>query len=159
MRIKQYAYFAIYSDALTASDVTSLLRMEPDDFHVRGSQTSTPAVPRSHRWRIRCDERGLPVDDQIRRLIIRLDPYRQALVKLASDLAEQHPPGRIVLGVVRKFDDEEGEEEEDSVIVLPDGSTLERLPGQHQLLGWSLDSKMLEFVRTVGAEIDVDEYG
>jgi sirohydrochlorin ferrochelatase len=39
----------------------------------------------------------------------------------------------------------------------PDG--LVKLSGQHQLLGWHVSGDVLDFVREVHAEIDVDEYG
>jgi hypothetical protein len=41
--------------------------------------------------------------------------------------------------------------------VTPDG--LEKLSGQHQLLGWHLDRHVLNFLSEVGAEFDADEYG
>src|ERR1700723_583649 len=59
MRIRQYAYFSIHSNVLTPSDITSRLGIEPDNFHVRGSQTENPPVPRSHIWRVKCDDRTL----------------------------------------------------------------------------------------------------
>jgi hypothetical protein len=50
--------------------------------------------------------------------------------------------------------EDEGEEEEITEI---DG--LEKLPGQHQLLGWHLSRPTMEFLLDIGAELDVDEYG
>jgi hypothetical protein len=60
-----------------------------------------------------------------------------------------------MLQLVRHFDDDDGEEEELSVSDAP----LQKLAGQHQLLGWHLDSDVLGFLARVGAEIDADEYG
>jgi hypothetical protein len=36
---------------------------------------------------------------------------------------------------------------------------LQKLPGQHQLLGWHLDRDAVRLLARVGAEIDADEYG
>jgi hypothetical protein len=41
--------------------------------------------------------------------------------------------------------------------VTPDG--LEKLAGQHQLLGSHLNREVLDFLTEVGAELDADEYG
>ena len=51
---------------------------------------------------------------------------------------------------------DEGEEEEIPPI---DEDGLEKLSGQHQLLGWRLDSDTMAFLVAVGAFLDVDEYG
>jgi hypothetical protein len=56
---------------------------------------------------------------------------------------------------VRYFNDDDGEEESPQ----PEGTDLIRLPGQHQLLGWHLDRRVLKFLHHTGAELDVDEYG
>jgi hypothetical protein len=64
-----------------------------------------------------------------------------------------------VLQVVRFFDDEDGEEEELSVVELPDGDQLTKLSGQHQLLGWRLAPNVIDFLSTTHAILDVDEYG
>ena len=39
MRVRQYAYFALISNTLTASEITGRLGIEPDAISVRGSQT------------------------------------------------------------------------------------------------------------------------
>ncbi|MFG3700121.1 hypothetical protein ACGF5C_19695 [Micromonospora sp. NPDC047620] len=52
------------------------------------------------------------------------------------------------------FEHPDGEEEDLSSPV----EGWQKLPGQHQLLGWHLDGRALEFLRLTGAELDVDEY-
>ena len=110
-------------------------------------------------WQIRCDEPGLTVDEQIAKVVARLAPYQDRLAHLGQELAGQEPPGSLRLQVVRHFDDDEGEDESERAWVDAEGHAWERLPGQHQLLGWHLDSDVLGFLRSVGAELDVDEYG
>jgi hypothetical protein len=74
-------------------------------------------------------------------------------VTIGADLLGQG--GGCYLQLVRFFDDEDGEEEE----LSPPDAPLQKLSGQHQLLGWHLDRDSLGFLAHVGAEIDADEYG
>jgi hypothetical protein len=59
------------------------------------------------------------------------------------------------LQVVRYFGFDDGEKE--GLTVTADG--LEKLSGQHQLLGWHLSAEVMSFLVNLGAEIDADEYG
>jgi|1186.fasta_scaffold937762_1 hypothetical protein len=63
------------------------------------------------------------------------------------------------LQVVRYFGagPAEGDGEEQHITTTEEG--LEKLAGQHQLLGFRLLPEVMEFVLDVGAEIDFDEYG
>jgi Domain of unknown function (DUF4279) len=80
----------------------------------------------------------------------RLRPAEARLVELAK-----HPDCSVVLQLVRYFDDEEGEPER-----LSDSDAgVQKLGGQHQLLGWHLSSADLGFLSRIGASIDADEYG
>jgi hypothetical protein len=158
MRVRQYAYFGISSQQLTATVMTGRLGIEPDRILVRGSPGPTPPVPRFHSWRILCAEPGLTVDAQIAKVVARIQPRQDEIALLASKLSSEDPPGQIALVVVRYFNDEDGEVE------VPRGSLvheqgLESLPGQHQLLGWHLDADVLAFLLAVGASLDIDEFG
>jgi hypothetical protein len=140
--------------------MTARLGIEPTDFMIRGSRTTEPPHPRFHLWRLKCDEHGLRIDEQIAKVIAHLLPYRTTISALVRTLAGDDPPGGAELQIVRHFDDdEEGEEELESVIRLPNGKDLTRLRGQHQLLGWHLDYATMDFLQSVEAEIDIDEYG
>jgi hypothetical protein len=117
-----------------------------------------------HVWEIACSEGGLTVDAQVGRLVELLLPVEPALVLLAAELgsdsrevgSDGESRAGCELSIVRYFDDEAGEEEEDGRMA---GSDLVRLPGQHQLLGWHLGADVLTFLVRVGAVLDVDEYG
>jgi hypothetical protein len=159
MRIRQRVYFRIWSETISASQVTGRLGIESDAFSVRGSRIAQPPVPKGDQWTVSCDEPGLRIDEQMARVLDRLEPYRDKIAALVTDVARSDPPGAAELQVVRYFDDEEGEEESEQETRQPDGSVFERLPGQHQLLGWHLDTRTIAFLRDVGAELDVDEYG
>lgn len=161
MRIRQYAYFALISNTLTASDITGRLGIEPDAIGVRESQTPDPPVPRHHSWRVTSDDQGLSVADHMDHIIDRLGDHAAAIGDLVLQLVAPDPTPRLggVLVVVRHFDDVAGEEEERSLTEMPDGGLLEELPGQHQLLGWHLSPRVIDFLWMTHASLDFDEYG
>lgn len=154
VRIRQYVYFSLLSDSVTASEITGALGVEPDAFSVRGSKKDSPPLPAAHSWRIGCDERGLTIGEQVDMVIGRLRPIAGPLRELVAttDVGA-------VLQLVRDFDADEGEQEVLEETVSPTGQLLTRLPGQHQLLGWHLDTEVLSFLVGIGAGIDCDEYG
>jgi hypothetical protein len=162
VRIRQYAYFAIYSDRLTPSDMTGSLGVEPDAFRIRGSKTAEPPVPRHHSWRIDSGLPGLTVQAHLQLIVDRLNPYADAigiLVEQIESTEESSPGVGGVLGVVRHFDDDEGEDEDLSMARQPGDPLLEKLPGQHQLLGWRLAPSVISFLMATRSALDIDEYG
>ena len=112
VRIKQHASFAIYSTSVAADEVERLVGLQPDRVSVRGSRTTSPPRPVAHVWEVRCEERGLTVDEQVDRIVARLSPYRPAIRKVVDEIDDAHA----VLGVVRSFGawlaDGDGEEED-----------------------------------------------
>ncbi len=153
MRIRQHCSIGFTSTSVTADDMTARLGLEPDRILVRGSRRAEPPRPVFHIWEVRCEESSLRVDDQVERLVDRLESYAEAIGALAEEL--ERDGGGSYLSVVRHFDDEHGEEEE---LSQPD-EPLRKLAGQHQLLGWHLGRRVLDFLAVTRAEIDVDEYG
>jgi len=155
VRIKQHASFTIYSASVAADEVERLVGLQPDRVSVRGSRTASPPRPLEHAWKVLCDERGLTVEEQVDRIVARLSPYRPAIRKVVNEIDEVHA----VLGVVRYFGAwlADGDGEEEDLAIGPDG--WEKLPGQHQLLGWHLPREVMEFLLDLGAEMDFDEYG
>lgn len=61
--------------------------------------------------------------------------------------------------IVRYFNDDDGEEELLDTTITKDGKLLGKLPGQHQLLGWSLACEQLAFLASIQRPIWADEYG
>jgi Domain of unknown function (DUF4279) len=161
VRIRQYAYFAIYSDRLTPSDITGSLGVEPDAFRVRGSKTTEPPVPRHHSWRIDSTLPGLTVEAHLQAIVDRLNPYAEAIGSLVGEIESAESLSGVggILGVVRHFDDDEGEDEDLSVAGQPGDPRLEKLPGQHQLLGWRLGASVISFLMATRSALDIDEYG
>jgi hypothetical protein len=143
MPLRQYVYFALFSEHTSAEEMTSQLRISPDEVSVRGSRFTEPAViPVSHVWKIVCREPDLRVDEQIARVLNRLRPHTGRVAELAGRLAADG--GGAVLQVVRYFNDTAQNRS------APSGTT--------DLFGWHLDRNVLAFLTAVGAEFDVDEY-
>jgi len=156
MRVRQYVYFSLRSDYIPADEITARLGMEADEIRVKASKRVNPPLPRCHAWNVVCRDGGLTVDEQIDRVIDRLQPLTDQIAALAREIdASEGESAAATLQVVRYLNDDDGEEESPQ----PDGTDLVRLPGQHQLLGWYLDRRILEFLHHTGAELDVDEYG
>ncbi|MEU0546888.1 DUF4279 domain-containing protein [Micromonospora sp. NPDC005979] len=140
----QYVYFSLSSDHLPAHEMSARLGLGADETTVKASKRENPPVPRVHAWRVVCRDGGLPLDEQIDRVIGRLEPFADEIAALIREIDASEGPGITgTLQVVRYLDD--------------DGD-VEGSP-QHQLLGWHLDRRALDFLHRTGAELDVDEYG
>jgi hypothetical protein len=156
MRIRQYVYFALRSRELSATEMATRLGLEPDEVLLRGSRQPDPPVPVSHAWKIVCRRHGLTVDEQLAQVLARLTPYTEKIAELAAELTTREgEQSGARLSVVRYFGSDDGEEEEPSGPADP----FQKLPGQHQLLGWTLSRETMRFLLATGSSLDVDEYG
>ena len=153
MKIRQRVYLGVRSSSLTPEEITRRVGFEPDRAVARGSKSLDPVRPAVHLWQVICDEPGLRVDEQFRRVVERVKPYAAAL-KALND-GPDHTVA--VLQVVREFDATDGEEEVEQII--EDWPELVKLSGQHQLLGLHLDADLIRFLTDTGLEVDFDEYG
>jgi Domain of unknown function (DUF4279) len=150
VNIKQYAYFGISSEVLTAETIAARIGLAPDKTQTRGSRLVDPLRPMRHKWEIGSYERGLDISAHVAVVLARLEPARDEIRVLVREGDVQ-----AWLQLVRDFDAADGEEE--IVDETPDG--LVKLSGQHQLLGWHLSRDTLAFLHDIGAELDADEYG
>lgn len=143
MPLHQYAYFALFSQHTSADAMTSQMGIIPDEVTVRGSRSTEPVViPVDHSWVVTCRQPGLRVDEQITRILDRLQPHTDHICDLTRHLAETG--GGAVLNVVRYFND-----------------TDQAQPGAADapnLFAWHLDRNVLDFLSATGAELGVDEY-
>ncbi|MEV4158371.1 DUF4279 domain-containing protein [Nocardia salmonicida] len=73
MKIRQYSYFELASTIVSAAELTIRLGVEPDQLAVKGTTNARGRVCRLHSWRI-SDDLGGAVDEQLERLIVRLEP-------------------------------------------------------------------------------------
>ncbi|MGW0058699.1 DUF4279 domain-containing protein [Streptosporangium sandarakinum] len=150
MEVGQYVYFALKSERMSAEEMATRLGLEADEITIRAGKRLEPPRPAVHIWQINVPRSSLPVDDMIAALVDRLEPYAQAIGALADELDRHEPGHTAVLQVVRFFgDDDENSEEERTT----EASTRPRP------LGWHLDRRVLDFLQTTRAELDVDEYG
>jgi hypothetical protein len=149
LRISQYVYFALMSEILPASTITDNLGIQPDSVGVRGAKRAVPPVPVCHTWRVECRTPGLRIDEQVALVLGRIRPVAEpirALVATGSVSA--------VLQVVRYFSHVDGEVEDVGSVVMGDGLALQKLAGQHQLLGWHLDIDDVAFLASLPACLD-----
>lgn len=153
MRIRQFVYFGLWSDTLTAAAITQILELSPDATSVRGSLHLDPPRPPHHRWALECRRTELRIDEQIAHVLTRVRPIADRIkpLTLTGDVTA-------ALIIVRYFDDEAGEPERIDTIELPDGQPLTKLSGQHQLLGWHIEPADLQLLALLHADLDVDEY-
>jgi Domain of unknown function (DUF4279) len=141
LRISQYTYFALKSETVPASTITARLGIEPDCILVRGARRPAPPIPVCHMWAVECRQRGLAVDDQVAQVLARVRPVAEAIRTLTASGSTS-----AVLQIVRHFNDDEGETDDNDLIVTQDGRLLEKLGGQHRLLGWHLELEDLAFL-------------
>ena len=149
LRVKQRAYFAVDSLHLAPSVMAEHLGLEPDDSWVRGSMHPERDIPVQNRWAVTNDGPGLTVDEQVADVLARVIPVASRL----AELLQTHADVTTKLKVVRHFG--VGEEEERS----DPAARFQKVPGQHQLLGFYLGLDVLSFLVAARAEFEVDEYG
>jgi Domain of unknown function (DUF4279) len=149
VKIKQYVYFGISSEVLTAEIIAGRIGLASDKTQTRGSRLVDPPRPVLHKWELGSYEPGLDISAHVAAVLARLEPARDEIRALVREGEVQ-----AWLQLVRNFSAADGEEVIDET---PEG--LVKLSGQHQLLGWHLHRDTLAFLHDVGAEIDADEYG
>ncbi|MFC6013389.1 DUF4279 domain-containing protein [Nocardia lasii] len=146
MKIRQYSYFALHSETMSALEMAALLPMDPDETSVLGSKSAQHRIPRNHSWKI-VRRSAESIDDQIEHLIARVTPILPQLISLT-----QRPDVRAGMQVVRIYNDSEG------VHGAPDGTLWSEARTWPRPLGWHLSLPVLEFLVATGAELDIDEY-
>ena len=154
VRVRQYVCFAISSPSIPPDAITGLLLLEADEVKPKGSRIAGPSpVPRAHLWKLmsgRADTSSLI--EHIAALMAKLEPREHEIQTL---LSSSDADGWI--RAVRRF----GAGAEDDDIVEPGRLVggLERLRGQHPLLGFALDHRTIELAARMHVGFDFDEYG
>ena len=95
MRIRQYAYFAVFSGSMPATEITARLMIEPDKVWTRGSRRAEPPIPVHHVWQVTCDDRGMTVDEQVRKVVDRVRPRQAASIgaRTGASSPKMYRPG------------------------------------------------------------------
>lgn len=155
MRVRQSASFGISSLSVTPDEITSRVQLVPDETKAKGSRFAEPKpVPRFHLWRVRsgCPE-TVELSDHFAALVARIEPFAP---QIRAFLDSSDADGQF--SIVRKF--EAGPELDTIVDVGRVGpGYLERIRGQHPLLGFHLDQHILDLANGLGVGFDFDEYG
>jgi Domain of unknown function (DUF4279) len=126
-----YAYFGLWSRRMPASEMAALLKFEPDEISVRGTELIDPVVPAWHEWRIACRDPDVDAGEQINRIVRRLTPSTAAIGRLVEQL-RRDDCGGARLRVVRHID--------------------------HPLSSWHLDCDVVRFLELTRADLDVEEH-
>jgi Domain of unknown function (DUF4279) len=155
MRIRQRAYLRLSSADLPPQAISDLLGIAPSESRANGSrQPGPPPLPRANLWHL---ESGIsdqaPVGDHLAALWPKLLEVEDGLrTFLTLDGSKSW------LQIVRYFEDG-NEDFDESTWDLPDNATYKRIGGQHPFLGFRLDGVQLQFLASLGLEVDIDEYG
>ena len=131
-RVKQYCYFWIASQTMTADQVTEMVGIEPDRVTVCGSKSTAPrVVPVEHSWALVCDRQG-PIDEQVTDVLNRIEPAATIVRSLVDE-------GQVQAGLmmIRYFGDADG---------------------GYDAMGWSLTPEQIALLAAIGADIQSDEY-
>jgi len=154
MRVRQHAALLLRSSVLDPDEITQQLALVPDEVKAMGSRhPGPPARPAAHIW---CLRSGL-ADDH------RLDDHFEALLAKLVGSAERvrtliggaEVRGEFVIG--RYF--EPGPEEERITQPGRQIGDLERLRGQHPLLGFVITPGLVAYAALARLGFDFDEYG
>ena len=154
VRIRQYVYFGVWSESLSAVEITKQVGLAADEATIRGSRNSEAPFPKRHGWKIVCNDSACDLGEQAGRVLERLRPYAAALRDLSVRSEDGDPVVTMVLQAARWFGEDGGEEDE---LVEVESGRYE-LGGQHRLLGWHLTPADLGFLVDLRAALDVDEY-
>ncbi len=154
MKVRQYVYLGIKSDALDPGVISERLGLMPDEVKLMGSEhQGPPPIPRCHLWRLNS---GAATDDP-------LDDHFGALRARLGDSAsyvrnlQERDEVSVVIQVVRSF--EPGPE--DCRVTEPGRlvGDFERLRGQNPLIGFDISPDLVSYAAQAGIGIDFDEYG
>jgi hypothetical protein len=152
-------YLSLFSTDTTAAQMTAVIGIEPDSISVRAARIPEMDLPRRHRWNVECREPGLTVDQQIARVVTRVNPRLQKISELINELEREDPPGGAVFEVVRYLNESDNKKEVLREKVSSDTlSKSEDSSGYDELLGWHLSQDVLKFLQILRADLDVDEY-
>jgi hypothetical protein len=133
--VRQYVYFALYSELMPAEEMARRVGLSPDECDVRASRQVYPPRPAAHSWKIVCSAPGLTVDEQVHIIVGRLRPLADEIGRLARHLGATEGGAR--LQVVR---------------YLSEGDP------NPILLGWRLSPEVIDFLHLTRATLDIDEY-
>ena len=155
MRVKQYVTFSVFSKILSPEHITEVLGLDPSRAGRRGSRQESPPIPVFNVWTVRSQpNRG--VGAMLTEIVDLIEPLADRLAALrALDPKDASGEGLgYGITVVRYFNARDGVEEE----IVAQGD-LVKMPGQHQLLSFSMEPELMLRLSALGCDVDFDEYG
>ncbi len=153
--VRQYAYFGMSSLLADPDSMTHAVGLIPDETKRLGSTRDWPQpMPRAHLWKLHSGVADCrPLDEHFAALLAKVKPQ---VPRIREFLASSDVHARFE--VVRSFTP--GPEDQqvlaDNTVEIPG---MERMSGQHRLLGFVVDESMARLAVELGVYIDFDEYG
>jgi hypothetical protein len=153
VKVRQYVYHGIKSDGVDPGVISERLGLLPDEVKLMGSKhQGPPPTPRCHLWRLNSgaatDE---PLDDHFAALRARLGDSASRLRNL-----QETDEVTAVIQVVRSF--EPGPEDRHTSEPGRFVGDIERLGGQHPLVGFDISHDLVSYAAEAGIGFDFDEY-
>lgn len=131
-----------------------MIGLEPTEAEAMGSRDPSRGIPRCHLWSLASGvDEAASLDDHVNALV----PIMQSRTEAFRAVSAIKSIG-IWLTIVRHFEDA-NEVFDQSGYGLDADAGVERLGGQHPLLGWGMDRDVVELLSECGIGLDVDEYG
>ena len=154
MKVRQYVYLGMLSETVDPGQISHRLGLVPDEIRLRGSRhPGPPSVPRTHIWQLNSGvvRDDVPLNDHFEALLARLAGSASRVRALLDEGAVDG-----VIRVVRRFDPGP----EDVEIVKPGRQVgnLEKVGGQHPLVGFGIDAELLKYAAEANLVFDFDEY-
>ena len=155
MEVRQYAYFGMSSLLVDPDAMSEAVGVAPDETQMIGSKRDWPQpIPRFHLWSVRSGlPDTIPLDGHFAALVTKLESHA---ARIRGFLA--NTDAGACLQVVRYFTPgpEDRQVLSDNIVEVPG---MERLGGQHPLLGFKVDHSFIRLAADLGVEISFDEYG
>ena len=159
MRVRQRAYFGVWSATLTPPEITGALGIEPDEVMARGARRAgPPPTPKYHLWKVLS---GLPMEGPVGPHLEAIMPRIEPAKDRFRDLLHGDDGTFARLELVRHFEagDEDFDEETYGLGEKELAKGWKRLSGQHPFLGFAIERQVIAFLDYIGAYMDIDEYG
>jgi len=155
MKIRQYAKFDVCSKILSPHRITEVLRVEPSRVSQLGSRQTSPPIPVFNVWTVSTASNG-EVEAMVEELVDLVEQLadRLAALEALDPMLSDVDGSGYGITVVRYFNARDGVEDE---TVAP--GDLEKLPGQHHLLGFTIEPELMRRLARLRCRIAFGEYG
>jgi hypothetical protein len=154
VRVSQYVYFSLRSELVDPGAMSEAVGLLPDETALMGSRRAAPVpIPRCHLWKLNSGINDKAcLDDHFEALLAKLQgsAHRVRVLVESGEVSA-------AIEVVRSF--EPGAEDSSVVAAGRNVGSMERLGGQHPLVGFEVSAALVAYAAEAGIGFDFDEYG